>query len=519
MKLTNKIDNFFEKRQHLLYLLLFLIAASLFGYLQLDPTFADPDSFYHAKMAEILASQGAITEFPWLSATTLEYNFVDHHFLYHLVLIPFVALFPPLVGLKIATVIFAALAVLAVFWLLRHLEVKGAFWYVLFLLTINPFIFRLNLAKAQPLVLVLFFIAIYLLLTRRYLGLALVSGLYVWLYGGWPVVLLLAVVYGAVNWFWLYRQKGWLRTRMNKAKIFRQNFSLLVGVGSGILAGLFFNPYFPGNFQFYWQQSFKIALVNYQNLIGVGGEWYPYSWPSLMAAAVPFFLLFILALAVFIIYFKKQSMNSWFFLVLTFLFFALTLKSRRYVEYFIPLAICFSAVSLGGFWGGVKSKLATMAPKQTVSLFPVIILLVLSPVFFNDLQSIKRSYQNGFSFDKFAAASQWLKDNSSAGDIVFHSDWDEFPVLFYHNDKDYYLVGLDPTFMYEYDRSLYNYWADITIGKLTDNLYPIIKDIFGARYVLIDVNQNVLFDRNLASNFYFEKVFEDKEARIYRVAE
>ena len=65
MLAINKVIAFFDRRQHRTYLLLFLISVSLFTYLQFDPTFADPDSFYHAKAADILSRQGAITEFPW----------------------------------------------------------------------------------------------------------------------------------------------------------------------------------------------------------------------------------------------------------------------------------------------------------------------------------------------------------------------------------------------------------------------------------------------------------------------
>jgi len=517
MSLINKITNFFTSRQYLLYLLLFVITISLFSYLQLDPTFADPDSFYHAKMAEVLADRGAITEFPWLTATDLRYNFVDHHFIYHLALIPFVTLFPPLVGLKIATIIFASLTILFIFWFLRRLEIKGAFWYTLFLLTINPFIFRLNLAKAQALVLIFLILAIYFLFNRRYLSLLLLSSFYVWLYAGWPLVLLIVVIFSFINWLWLSRQGGWLFAKLSRLKVYSQNFLLIISAVLGLLAGLFFSPFFPRNLGFYWQQSFKIAIFNYQHLIGVGGEWYPYSLPDLLLAAAPFFLLLIIAVVAFVASGQKRSMNSWFLLVLTFLFFALTLKSRRYVEYLVPLGVCFAALSLSHPLNLFKEKLSKIISPRLVLLTPAIVLLALSPIFYRDLKLIKDSYQAGFSFDKFSQSAAWLKENTTAGDVVFHSDWDEFPILFYHNDHNYYLVGLDPTFMYEHDQDLYQRWVDITTGQPTDNLYRTIRDIFGAQYVFVDITQSSAFDYNLANNFYFEKVFESQEARIYKL--
>lgn len=519
MNLANKISSWFSPRQSLAYLLLFVISLALFSYLHFDYTFADPDSFYHAKMAEILADQGAITELPWLSATNLKYSFVDHHFAYHLILIPFVKTFPPLLGLKIATIIFASLLMVTIFWFLGRLQVKGAFWYALFLLTINPFIFRINLAKAQALVIILLFLVIYFLFNRRYLSLILASAFYVWLYGGWPIILVLVLIYGLLSWVWAFKASGWWLARLGKLKVWKQNFLLLFSAGLGIAAGIFFSPYFIKNVQFYYQQSFKIALINYQYLIDVGGEWYPYQLPDLLAAAIPTFILAGLALLVFIASNKKQPLAAWFFLILSFLFFALTLKSRRYVEYFMPLVVVFSALSLSQGWELVRDKFPKSISRGVILPGLIVGVLVLSPIFYRDLKSIKDSYAQGFAFDKFAAASNWLEQNSNPGDIVFHTDWDEFPILFYHNHHNYYLVGLDPTFMYQYDKDLYQRWVEITRGESADNLYLTIKTLFDAKYVFVDISQSASFDRNLANNFYFQKVFEDSESKIYRLIE
>ncbi len=56
---------------------------------------------------------------------------------------------------------------------------------------------------------------------------------------------------------------------------------------------------------------------------------------------------------------------------------------------------------------------------------------------------------------RFRAASQWLSRNTSAGSIVFHSNWGIFPELFYWNRHNTYIGGMDPIFEYAYDRRLY----------------------------------------------------------------
>ena len=519
VNLFNRLIIFFNRRQYLLYLLLLLVSLGTFGYLHFDQTFADPDSFYHAKMAEFLVSRGAITEFPWLSATTLAHGFVDHHFFYHLLLVPFVWLFTPLIGLKVFTILFSSLTILAVFAFLKKLEIKGAFWYTLFLLTINPFIFRLSLAKAQQVVLLLLFLFLYFLFSRNYLALILVSCAYVWSYAGWPLLLLLGFLYALVNWFWNLSRRGWFKFKLDRLKLHWQNAWLMLAIVTGLAAGLFFSPYFPKNLDFYWQQSFKIAVVNYQYIIDVGAEWYPYQLIDLLAAAIPFFVLVLAALLAFLFMYQKQPMNSWFFLIVSLLFFVLTLKSRRYVEYFVPLALIFSALSLNVVIRQWSQGIMRLVSRKNLIVFSVIVVLALTPLAARDLGAVKNFYRHGFAFDKFKEPSDWLKKNSQPGDLVFHSDWDEFPILFYHNDVNYYLVGLDPTFMYQYDADLHKIWVDLVTGHTADQLHAKVRDLFGAQYVFVDINQNQALAGNLADDPGFQEVFANQEAKIYRVME
>ncbi len=518
MVLAARLKKYFNRRPYLAYLLLALVAGSLFAYLAATPTFADPDSFYHAKLSLLLAQRGAFTEFPWLSATGLKDSFVDHHFLYHLLLLPFVLLLPPLIGLKAATVIFATLFILVFYWFLRQFQIKGAIYYALFLLTVNPFVFRLNLAKTSALALILVFVAAYLIFKRYYLALVLWSYVYVWTYGGWPAMLLLVGAYIGVCTLWSLQQRGSAAVHLSRVKIFKQNFYLLVSAVIGLVAGLIFSPYFPANLNFYWQQIIQIAVVNYQYVIGVGGEWYPYALPQLLGAALPFFILTWAAVLAFIFAYRRQPIQSWFFFLIAFVFFGLTLKSRRYVEYFVPLGVAFAAISLNAYWREYREKILAFAPGWLLAAALITLVIATGPVFYHDISGIRPSYLAGFGLEKFAGASRWLYGHSAEGDIVFHSDWDEFPLLFYHNDKNYYLVGLDPTFMYEYSRTNYRLWLELVTGQTADGLYPTIKNIFGAKYVFVDINGNQAFDRNLAANFNFEKVYEDSEAKIYRVA-
>ena len=89
-------------------------------------------------------------------------------------------------------------------------------------------------------------------------------------------------------------------------------------------------------------------------------------------------------------------------------------------------------------------------------------------------------------------------------------------VCFYYNSHNYYIVGLDPTFMYNYNKDLYWKWVNITIGKQKDNLPHILREDFHASYVFLEKDQTEM-DSNLQQYDELELVYDDEEAKIYKV--
>ena len=523
-------------------MIVFIIAFSLFTLLQASPTLADPDSFYHIKAAELIRDQGIIKDFPWLQATTLKDNYTDHHFLYHLLLIPFVTIFDRFVGAKIATIFFAALVITFFYWVLRKFEIKYSLFYVLLAISSSPFVFRINLTKVPALSIIVLLIGLYLIFKRRHGLLFILSFFYVWLYGGFPLIVGLTGFYLIATGFKRLIEIKKVRLAL-KGIVSLTNLKLLAASLGGIVLGILFSPYFPQNLNFYWQQIIKIGVINYQSVIGVGGEWYPYGFLELLGGTAFVFMLWLVAGVLFLITIKKQSVKSWTLLLAAVFFFIFTLKSRRNVEYFVPLTILFGAFavndalplkfSLLSFWRELKSNYLS---KYKVLIYGIIVYLAAVFIFVSvrDMLNTKKALA-GFSPAKFEAASQWLKDNpavaaspsgftggtggtgSQPGGIVFHSDWDEFPLLFYHNHHNYYLVGLDPTFMYENDQDLYWQWANITLGKTGGNLYDIIKTRFQSSYVFIEKAGHEAMTRNIELDGNFEKVYEDQETVIYQL--
>lgn len=517
------------------YVMVFTVSFLMFLGLQASPVFSDPDSFYHAKMAVLMRDRGVIHEFPWLDLTVLGENYTDQHFLYHVLLIPFVTWLPPLVGIKLATVVFAALLAVTVYWLLRQFRVGWAFGLVILLILIRPFVFRMMLAKAPSTSLIFLLVGlgwIFHYHLRRLFGLAF---LYVWYYGGFALLTVIAVTYAVVS-AGLNRLTGvhvhrWVEKIFalvgRHARRFRHrplNLWLVGTVVAGTLAGLVINPYFPANLTFYSHQLINIGIINFRSVIGVGGEWYPYGFSELIAGSAFASLLILIALAAMVLKFRRPSKQTITLALLTVFFLVLTLKSRRYVEYYVPFAVLFAGFSLhdslaqsrgGEVWRELRRLLLQSSWARWMAGFvAAVILFGFGYLAARDYVGNWRDLRQGFSATRLEAVSQWLMANTPPGSRVVHSDWDEFPVLFYHNSHNTYIVGLDPTFLYKADEQRYWAWVDITLGRYTGDVHAAVTDTLDSQYILV-ANGHDVMDVFFRNDDRFLLRYRDAEARVY----
>jgi len=504
------------------YVIVIFFAVGLATAFQALPTFPDPDSFYHAKISMMIPQEGVLRSFPWLQASVLKDSYIDQHYLYHVFLIPFVYLFDPLVGAKFANVILTTALIVLFYWMLRRYQVKFAFLYTFILMVTMPFMFRVNLIKAPAVSIIFLLVGIHLIFQYRYLLLFVLSFFYVWAYGGFILIIIFAGLYALVSIVY-----DWLRGLSHRPFFVIMGHSREVRLFfisvAGIVSGLIINPYFPKNLVFYWNQLVKIGIVNYQSIISVGNEWYPYKFADLTAGTAVVTIVLLIALYLFIAHYKRISKKSITLFLIFIFFFAFTLKSRRYVEYYIPFAILFEAFAINQLAGRYSWHTVGEAIKRFYSnnrivatILGVYFLITFPALIGKDFQSTYRDFQNGIPLNRFEAVAERLQEESEPGDIVFHSSWDEFPILFYYNSSNYYIAGLDPTFTYEYDQALYHKMVDITIGTQTDNLYEDIQGEFGASYVLVEISHEAM-ERNIEQDGGFQEIYRDTDAILYKV--
>ena len=474
--------------------LLFILFALLFAALQFaTPNLFGNDGYFHIKFAQIMRQQGLRPPFPWLPLTILNAeNFYDHHFLYHVLLIPFT--FGDLrLGAKWAGVISPALAFVAGWVVLRRQKVPyAALWALGFFAVSQAFLFRLSMTRVQAMSLLMLLLILHVTLTGRYRWLFSLSFIYIWLYDAFVLVLIVVSAYIVVSWLFERRLK-WAPL----------GYALL-----GLALGLLINPYFPNNFIFIYHHILP-KLVN-TTAINVGNEWYPYSTWNLVENSGPALLAFIAG--AFALGLREQRMEprtAALFLI-SVIFGLMVFKSRRFIEYFPAFALIFCALA----WSPLLDKWLANN-KRLKRWLPLGMVLVLMAAIAFNLRKNWQEVRDSTSYQQYQQAAAWLQQNTSAGSLIFVTDWDDFTRLYFYNTHNAYTLGLDPTYMQSYNADLYELWRNISQGR-EEPPSPAITQNFGTDYVLTDLD-HVRFLYVAAADPNMEEVYRDEEAVIFRI--
>jgi hypothetical protein len=417
---------------------------------------------------------------------------VDHHFLYHVLLIPFT--YGDLrEGAKWASVIFPACTFLAGWLLLRGQRIPyAALWSLGFLVISEAFLYRMSMPRAQALSLLVLLLALHITLIRQYRWLLPIAFLYVWFYNAFPLILLLVGVYVAVRWL-LERQL---------------DLTPLGYTALGLGLGLLINPYFPHNLIFLYHHLFP--KLTDATAISVGNEWYPYQTWTLVENSGPALLAYVAG--AFALGFSRQRMTTrtaTLFILAT-LFGLMLFKSRRFVEYYPAFALLFCVTAWTPLFEEWLQAKAWVRP-----ILPAALVLLLAPALWLNVQATQESMQSAKPYQRYAAASAWLQANTPAGSRIFQTDWDDFPRLFFYNTHNTYTVGLDPTYMQLYDADLYDLWVDITRGRVKTPAQTIVET-FGARYVITDLDHKG-FLLAAKADPQLREVYRDEYAAIFQV--
>lgn len=502
----------------------------------------DWDGYYHIRWSDLLwqnFKQGKwLPSFDWLPLTVLNpKDYADHHFLFHLLQIPFLWFFEPVTAAKAAAITYSTLAVCSIYWLLFRYGVKHQLLWLGALLTCSTaFYYRMNMAKAPPLTIIITVLGIHLLFQHKYVWLLPLMFAFVWTYSLFPLLW-----FGAIIWTiiiaWNERRFEW------------RPFTYAT---AGMVLGNVINPYFPQNIGLFWEHFYTKFKVGSDFAVAVGGEWYPYSGMELITDFPIAMLAMLIGYILFMPRGSKLPERAAFFLAFVSILLAAQFRSKRFAEYFPPFAVLFAAFSWQAFTApkaqelpeefqrdidpyldkgeavGADARWNTVKQAFVWTLGAVLSVWFLASLvgfhkFGFDINGVADSISTNEEADKYKKAMEWATaldqsgaDNIPPNEIIFNCTWDDFPKLFFYNTKHRYVYGLDPNYLYSENPELYKLLKDLTEGKIEDPA-PMIRDKFGANYIFADAKENTDMIAKALDSGWAESVYEDQYARILKI--
>lgn len=506
--MTSQLTNWIEKPERLPKWaeagIGFLVALGAMLAIQFSSqAIVDNDGYYHIRWSWMLRhSLPHLPQFRWLPLTVLEPSrYVDHHFLFHVLLMPFT--FGDLrIGAKLAAALFGALAVGALFALLVAEDVRHRWvWYLPLLAGAEPFLYRMSMTRAPSLSLVLLAACLYLMLHGRLPGLLVLTFLFVWLYSMFPLVVVFAGFY-------------LVAVLLSEQRLEWRPLAATLG---GALLGLLINPYFPKNLLLIREHLHMV--LHPPAAVDVGVEWYSYeAWDMLTGCAVSFAVYF-LGLVRFDFRKRSSDLRPLFFLLISVALLIVFSKWRRFVEYWPPFAVLFAAFA----WNSSPGPEAEAAPvgvavpwaHRITVLGANVLVIALGLLALGNLWRAGKELREEPNPFAYQGAAAWLKAHTPEGSMVFNTDWDEFPMLFYYDQHNVYVTGLDTRYLADYNPALWSAYSRVTQGEEADAA-PIIRDRFGAQYV-VTANESTDFLDAANSSGGFENVYHDSYAVVLRI--
>jgi hypothetical protein len=371
----------------------------------------------------------------------------------------------------------------------------------------------MSITRAQSLSLMVLALAFAWLLEGRRWRLAILAFLYVWMYDAFPLILVLAALY-------------FLAVVLVERRF---DFRPLLFIGGGVLAGMLINPYFPVNITFSIQHM--LPKLTDATAVTVGNEWYPYTTGQLVQNSAPALLAFAAGILALGLSGRKMDTRTTLGLLTALAFGAMLFEARRFVEYFPAFALIFAAFAWSPLLADsfdpvlfasqpvpeleTRSAPVSLGSLARVYLPGALLMLAVIAGIFRSVPAVQDSMRSSKPYYFYQGASQWLIQNTPAGERIFQTDWDDFPRLFFYNTHNTYLIGLDPTYMQLYDPKLYTLWVDITQGNVPQPS-KLIAETFGCRYIHTDLAHKD-FLRVASQDLGLREVYRDNQAVIYQV--
>jgi hypothetical protein len=476
-----------------------LLAGALLASIQFaSPNIPGFDGFYHIKMARLTLEEGMPLDFPYLPLTILDSErFSDIHMLLHVFQAPFTWHGDLRRAAKVSSLVFATIAFTLIAMILFRHGIRFPYLWVLLLFALSSdFLYRMAMPRAPVFGVMFMILAFHFIVRRQPLGLAVISTLFVWTYRSFLILIPLVGI-GIVTHY---------LTRKSL------EYKLVLALVVGIAIGMIVNPYFPIDLQYFFGDVAR-KFLSEGFATEVGGEWYTYGTWKLVK--VCFGALALFASGVWLTNrneWKEDPARLYWFLATAF-WLVLLMRSRRFVEYFAPSALMFFAFATRSWLRDFS--FAQLRRRRSLQLLAVALAVMIGSAIFYNVSVTRRDMRNEPPAYAYRGAARWLMRNTEKDSRVFHTDWDDFPMLFFDNTHNTYIVGLDPDNLRVENPQMFELWRAIASGEVTRPEDEILQT-FGAEYAFTD-RYHRGFIRVAERSPRMRRVYADAHTLIYQI--
>ncbi len=516
----------FKKIIYGLLPLVLIVSFALFIHMRLTGI-ADADSFYHIRHAWIYRTTGLFrTAFPWTQYSAINQYSADLWYGFHALILPFTFFSDLAAGIQWGAFAITVIASTLFFISLLKLKIRWPLlWLGVFLLASADLLYRITMLRPHPLSLGLSMLLFAYLAsqetnkTRLVVFFSALSLSWIHLSLSWMGILVVGVI-ATVELL----QKRELAIRKHAAALF------------GLLAGLILRPNPIGAAKLAYIQVVQLLLEKSSLPLRFGRELTPFVWENFVDQLIPITVLALVAVG-FVVWLvrtkrwqtipanlRSQILSS---SMLGLIFFLLTFAvARRSNEIFIGFTVLFI--------GLVFSQFKVWIPRYEWQHYTLGAMLVIFLIYmpFKTMYRFDTYMTGTFKVNDFKEIGDWLNKNSQPGEIVFNPHWDRFAQLFYWDQKNYFINGMDPIFEYSYSPELYwkTHFFSIdaatayTCGKIhcaADEVEPtpqVLKKDFKASYIVVEKKRNPkLLDYLLKDSRDFTKLAGTDSESLFRI--
>jgi hypothetical protein len=240
--------------------------------------------------------------------------------------------------------------------------------------------------------------------------------------------------------------------------------------------------------------------------VRVGREWDPYDPLALLGNALLAMLYVVVGVRALRAQGWSRDRRSLAALGVALVFLVLMLRSKRFIEYFAPMATMFVALAAGA------TVLALPRARRYVLVAVLAAVLIANVV---GVGSQLLGSRDKTPYDRYAAAAQLVAREAPPGAMLCTTDWDDFPWLYFYNVSSTYLTGLDPTYLRDRFHRGYWEWVDLSEGRRGEPS-RFFSQRFPCAYVMSD-RAHGAFLAHAAVDPGFEEVLADEHMVLYRV--